>query len=416
MSYKLEGKDIVISGFEEGIADDPYKGLGDMRNINNASIPGEASVALATSQSSSAAASGNVASADAGSDVVTYASVTGSLFNGRAVVFTGASLPAGITAATTYYMGAVSGSTSKLYTKPDLGVANLVNITGDGTGTFASVNMGKVTYFITETLNYIQTTVPNSNNYYCIDSNGRVWYYNTNISANSLTQNVWLFLGSNLATSGGVGQGLAAWNNYLLLFRNSAIDYIQTYSGGTFTLLSNAWQQNWTPDGANGLNTSTGTYSHQTLVGIDGILYYCDGFYLGSLKLVSPGTAFDPTNAATYVWSRQALALPTNETTQSLAELGTNLLIGCASNNIYQWDKVSTSFILGQTLRLPESNTVRMVTANSNTYILAGNRGNIYITNGVQAQVFKKVPDYLSGTVEPYFAWGGLAFARKTLF
>ena len=36
--------DIVISGFEQGIGDDPYTGISDIRNINLISIPKEASV------------------------------------------------------------------------------------------------------------------------------------------------------------------------------------------------------------------------------------------------------------------------------------------------------------------------------------------------------------------------------------
>jgi len=44
MAYKLEGKDIVINGWEQGIAETPYNGIADMRNIDIISFPGEAMV------------------------------------------------------------------------------------------------------------------------------------------------------------------------------------------------------------------------------------------------------------------------------------------------------------------------------------------------------------------------------------
>jgi hypothetical protein len=57
-----------------------------------------------------------------------------------------------------------------------------------------------------------------------------------------------------------------------------------------------------------------------------------------------------------------------------------------------------------------------MVTINTNTYIFAGNRGRIFVTNGSQAQLFKKMPDHISGTVEPYYTWGGATFNRNQLY
>lgn len=52
MSYRIEktdiSTDIVISGWEEGIQDDPYKGIFDMRNCDVVTIPGEVSVGLST--------------------------------------------------------------------------------------------------------------------------------------------------------------------------------------------------------------------------------------------------------------------------------------------------------------------------------------------------------------------------------
>ena len=51
-----------------------------------------------------------------------------------------------------------------------------------------------------------------------------------------------------------------------------------------------------------------------------------------------------------------------------------------------------------------------------NAYLFAGNRGRIYITNGSQAQLYKKVPDHLSNTIEPYFTWGGATSQKNQLY
>lgn len=45
MSYTIENKDIVISGWENGISNNPYVGISDMRCVDPVTIPGEVSVA-----------------------------------------------------------------------------------------------------------------------------------------------------------------------------------------------------------------------------------------------------------------------------------------------------------------------------------------------------------------------------------
>jgi hypothetical protein len=57
-----------------------------------------------------------------------------------------------------------------------------------------------------------------------------------------------------------------------------------------------------------------------------------------------------------------------------------------------------------------------MITVNTNTYLFAGNRGRIYVTNGSQAELFKKIPDHLSGTVEPYYIWGAIGYSQNQLY
>lgn len=400
MAYRQDKKtsEIVINGWEAGIADDPYSGISDIRNMNLISVPKEASVNFATSKNSYATVSGSISSVDTGNDTITVN--TGVLENGMSLIFTGASLPTGVTAATIYWIGNVtSGVTFKLYTNQ--GLTALVDITATGTGTFATLNPTKF-------LNW--TYDNNLNYYYAVDSTGYVWGTNA-----TTTSGCWTFTGNTTITNAS-GQGLVYYstNNstgYLFVFRNKRIDY--ALSSNSLT-----WTYGWDPasgaSGADALNTGAGyTGSHQAMVGQDNGFYWCDGSYIGSVLGIS-GSTFNPTNTATYTYAKQALAIPFIDTAQCLAELGTNLLIGGAKNQIYPWDRVSTSFTYP--LLIAENNVKAMVTVNTNTFIFVGNRGRIWITNGTQAQLYKKMPDHLSGTVEPYFTWGGACSIKNQLY
>ncbi len=404
MSYKIEGKDIVISGFEEGIADDPYQGISDMRNVNNSSIPTEASVALATVQSTYSSVSGSVASADAGTDIVTFSGLTGSLGNYKAVVFAGGSLPSGIVAGTIYYLGNVSGLTAKLYTAGDLRIGSLINIGGTGTGTFTSIVMAPVTYFATAT--FRGTGLP-LYEYFAVDTSGRVWVYYT-------TASTWVYL-RNTTLTGAYGNGLGVYHGYLFSWRAASLDYIPLAD----YFDSSTWVYGWfPPTGSGGIPISNlglpdSPFSHETFIGTDDAMYSCDATYLQSF-IEAAGEVFDPTDPTTYVWSQKALAAPTFDTFQSLSELGINLMVGGASNYIYPWNRISTSFTYP--IYVPEAFIKKMVTVNTTTYIFAGRRGRIYITNGSQAQLFKKVPDHISGTVEPYYSWGGVAADKDNVY
>ena len=118
--------------------------------------------------------------------------------------------------------------------------------------------------------------------------------------------------------------------------------------------------------------------------------------------------------AATYVWTPQALTLPFNEVSQSMAELGNLVVVGCRSNVVYQWDQVAPQ--AAGFVYLPENNVVNIITVNNMGYAFAGSRGNIYVTNGSTASLAMKVPDYTSGLVEPYFVWGGAMFLRGRVY
>ncbi|HXC03723.1 MAG TPA: hypothetical protein VNZ86_03175, partial [Bacteroidia bacterium] len=337
------------------------------------------------------------------------------LENNDAISFSGGSLPSGIVAGTVYWIGNLSGNTFEIYS--DFAVSSVVTLSGSGTGTFSTFSVGTPG---------ISPAIPNGptyfayattqNSYWCVDGVGQVWT-NQRVTA---TGN-WVYTGNKLDpfSQGGNanGNGLGYYESstqvgYIFVFRNGGIDYTPTATV--------SWNYGWNPASAsnntssNYLNTPVGTNNpHYTLVGQDNVFYYCDSNFLGSW-FEKPGQTFSPTSGATYTFAKQALELPVQDNANCLAELGVNLLVGGQRNAVYPWDRTSTSFTYP--ILLAENYIQKMVTVNTNTYIFVGNRGRIYITNSSQAQLFMKIPDHISGTVEPYFQWGGVASSKNQLY
>lgn len=388
MSYHQEGDEIVIDGFDKGIGDSPYGGLTDMRNVNIISVPGEASVAFATTQQSFSSASGTF-TVDTGTEIVTF---SGGVLqaNTAFTVTTSSALPSPLVVNTTYYT-LTTGNAVQISLTPGGAAINLAT-TGTGTQSYSTINMGQPAYGCSESVS--STSV----NYYVIDTNGRAW-------GNILGAQTWVYL-NNTTLTGANGNGIVAWHGYLFVFRSGNIDYISTTN-----ILSNNWTYGWKSN----LGSTASNTIHDAFIGWqDDHVYICSGQYIDQFFQTSSATPFDPTNAATYTWTPKSLTLPYTEVSQCLTMLGSNLMIGGVRNLIYPWDRFSTGF--GTPIALAENNIAKLVTVNTNTYALVGNRGRIYITNGSQGQLFKKLPDHLSGTVEPRYTWGGLGSQRNQLY
>lgn len=414
MAYHQEGSELVIDGFEKGIADNPFAGLSDIRNANLISTPGECAVNFSTSKISyPIITNATVTNTSASADTVDISGGP-TLEGGMAVTFSVRSSAWGITLNTVYWVkDIVAGTTFKLYT--DRNLSSLVDITADGgTGTFSTVNMGSLTYAATNTLN--PSTIYN----YAVDANGRVW----GNDVTTLTNQYWTYTG-NTTLSNANGNGLVWYQasngayaiglGWLFVFRNGCIDYAPTAN-----LNSTSWVYGWKPsDGSTGntatvMNTPLGTNNpHAALVGQDNAVYFTDANFLGSFFEIT-AKAFTPTDTTTYSYAKQALQLPFSEIAQCLSELGTNLLTGGRRNLIYPWNRVATSFSFP--IFLPEINVQKMVTVNTNTFIFMGTRGRIYVTNGTNAQLYAKIPDHISGTVDPIFTWGAAGYHKNQLY
>lgn len=422
MAYHLDPNgDIVIDGFENGVGDSPYSGLSDIRNINISSIPGEASVNFQTISKTPAIVTGTVvAGFQSGATGISYTGGVG-LENGMAIVFSNLSNTGlGITNNTPYWivnLGIGGSGLTGLASNYEL--TSIITISGTSlTGTFASYNMSTPKYIVKQGnwVNYNTTNVI----YFMIDSAGLVWS-----NKNPTTSGAWTYTG-NTTLTGANGNGLVYYQTsdttigYVFAFRGAVIDYFKVTNPNSSTpsAYSISWTYGWNPNTGTtaqttGLKSAAGSgNSHEAWVMPDNRVYFCDASNVGKF-FETTGTIFDPANTATYTYTTYPL-LPLNDVAQCIAPSGTNILIGGGNNVVYSWNRTAT--LINFSYLIAESNIVKMITVNTNTYIFTGNRGRIYVTNGAQAQLFKKVPDHLSNTVEPYYAWGGVCVLKNRIY
>lgn len=404
MAYRIEGKDIVISGFEDGIASDPYTGIADMRNANIVSVPGEASVNFKTAAMTIPPTVSAVAwTAVGATNVFTVASTTG-WYNGMAITVDSSS-GGSVATGRVYWVGDLSGVTFKLYKNPSLPVGQLLDVTADSNGTLSSYTLGKP---IDKTIAWDPSSVTYRYEF-ILDDNGRVWWIQ---NTGGTPTNALVYLGNDTLT-GTTGRAICVYLNYLIVFRSSTQDALSLGSiEGDVDLDaafgSGGWLYGW-----NSVSGSTLT-PRPVLVATDNAMYYANGAArLGSI-IQNAGSTFNPNTAATYTENTTALAIPEDDNVTAISQLGVNLLIGGEQQFVYPWDRISTSF--SYPLILPENYTTRIVGTNSNAYIFAGNRGRIYVTNGTNIDLWKKIPDYITGVVEPYIAWGDAQYWRNQIY
>jgi hypothetical protein len=240
---------------------------------------------------------------------------------------------------------------------------------------------------------------------FILDDNGRVWWVQN--TGGVITNNL-IYLGNDTLT-GTTGRAISVFGNYIIVFRTSTTDYLQVQNieNGTDLDSGSGWIYGWE-------SVSSVTQNPRaTIVGTDQALYYGNSGRLGSI-LTTAGSTFIPSDTATYTKNVSALDIPPGDDVISIGQLGTNLLVGGRQNYIYPWDRISTSFYYP--LVCSENYISKIITSNSTAYIFAGNRGRIYQTNGSNIEIFKKVPDSITGEVEPYFSWGDAIYWKNQLY
>jgi len=399
MSYRIENKDIVIDGWENGIADSPHLGIANMRSVN-LDTPGEVAVNFKTTAMTIPPTVSAVAFTAVGAtDVLTVASTSG-WYNGMAVTLPSVGAT-GLSNSRVYWVGDLSGLTFKLYKTPNRAVTALDDVTGDGSGTLTSYTLGAPIDKATENNNG-----PGNNLSVILDDNGRLWWVETD--ATGAKTGALIYLGNDTLT-GTTGRAVTMFKNYIIVFRTSTVDALITTAIANSVDLDggSGWTYGW-----ESISTSDET-PRPVLVGQDDVMYYDNSTRIGSIN-ENAGSSFDPTSGATYTENTTALDLPNGKEVSSLGELGTDLLVGTVTNKIYPWDRVSPSFNIP--LDVPELRTSKIISVNNIAYIFAGLRGRIYRTSGSSVELWKKIPDHITGKFSPYFTWKDVEVSRGKLF
>lgn len=241
-------------------------------------------------------------------------------------------------------------------------------------------------------------------NFYALDSAGVVYKSSTGSS--------WSVVSGNTTTSA-AGNGLVIWKSYLLVMRNAFIDVMK--------ISDESWTNGWQA-------LTTDSEWHMAIVGQDDIVYIGNSRYIASLS-ENTGQTFAPGTAATYTYTAQALDLPAQYRVKCLAELGVNLMIGTLSGDadytgntadIFPWDRVSTSFNIP--IRIAERGVHQLLNHENLLYITAGITGNIYISNGSNTQLLRKLPDSIInlssslGTFITYFPGAIMSYNGRVYF
>jgi len=401
MSWRLEktsqGQDLVLDGWENGIAPSPHKGVGNLQNINISSIPGEAFVNYdRVAQIEQEPIAGGTLAGSSNTQVTytgTPALIPGTWINISASTISGLS--------TGYYFILDQGSGSFRRTlSATFNGAGVSGMGSSGSATFSTYNAMTGAPAVDWTSELTTTKV---NRYYIMLNGGATLtrYTASNYQSGYTTWSLIDKPGNTRPSDG--NPSIVAYKGYLLSF----VDGKSYYKALTAAGLGGAWNL-WQTSALYQSNVP-----HISILTRQGnVVYFCNGTSIGSV-FENPGSTFDPTSAATFTRNLDALLLYTYEIAKCLAEIGDNLVIGALTNNLYIWDKLSPFFAL---LPLPEGNVVQAVTVNNMVYLFAGNKGNIYVTNGNTASAVLTISDYVTGETEPYYSWGGVMYLRGRIF
>lgn len=169
------------------------------------------------------------------------------------------------------------------------------------------------------------------------------------------------------------------------------------------------------------LFTLTSPVNHMALVAINDVLYFCNGNTIGSISVPPSNTAavFKVSDFATQYVNFSALTLRGTDRAVWLAELNQDLLVA-VKDYIYAWDK-TTTLVNGFPTQVFTATPIneqpsRMINVLNKIYIFAGQKGNIYVSNGYSVSLFKKIPDSFLGVIDPYWVIGGMMFHRNKLW
>lgn len=298
MSYRYEKEtgDLIISGFDQGIAVSPHKGISNLQSVNIATESNEVMNSFGRVQQSVTPFTGVTINANNSTTVVVLGAPI--LFVVGSVIRITASTITNLTSGNSYYVFSASGvlgnqniSFTETYNGTQKGS---LGVTGTATG--ASFNLNIPIAKAKE--NYFDGTAQ-SYRYYIIDNKGQVWVQDT--SASSWSQANWtpVELNTNLPT-GAFSWGIGVYQGYLHIFSLNSI-YVKETS-----LLGITWKQTNLV-----LNSQNLTQGHYVLTGHQSAMNYTDSNFVGQIQgdSTTTGNFINTWSYATYTVSASVVTI-----------------------------------------------------------------------------------------------------------
>lgn len=424
---------ITFSGWEQGIAPSPYKGVGDIKGANISSITGEVSVAYNRARQDNVPVSAGTFTTS-GTHVFAYSATN--LTNGTWIQCTATTGTTGLTVGNYYFCVVnVAGSSYKLYS--DMGVTQITGDSGSGTVTFSTLNMGIAMDYAVE-----QSASGSTYRYYIIDQNGIIWANGTTASiatsfiAGGITSSTtWQAITPYGSSTNAVDTFNSNAGSIQIMYATNSNNKIQASYLMIFTLgqikqgtNSSGWPSvSGTPFAVwQSLNYSDAS-SHKSILGNDQVIYFCDGPGIGIIQQKT-GQQFNPATPSTYNYVNANYLMAPTDTATRIAMIpsgnGLSIVVGGQQNNLYVYPSYQNSTASGAApttlLWMPESNTQFLLATNNYILVFPGSKGNIYLTNGSSVVPIMTVPDYIAGSAnfvqDPYFVWGGAMYLRGRVF
>lgn len=406
----LQGKsELVIDGWEKGIADSPYQGIASLKNLNIKYYPGVAYVNYKMQ-----AATINSGVWFAGTHSTNVSGNTGWYFTAP----TSTTIAAQFTAWTQSPAGIVYliDSSGNILKQAGVGSSTFLNLTGNPAG---GAGQG-ISFWRNYLIVFRESSID-----YCGDGTGDAGVVAANWNTSALfpiVTTATLGLTGTPAKDSTSATLSSAWTLPTGTYQatatltggppNTQIIYVALTKGATTITWPSPglWLASAGASFTNVKAISSG--SHPNFISSnDNYLYYGNNNFLGALA-VPAGQTFNPLVATSFTINYAALGLPDYESISWISELRTSLLIG-GQRKIYPWDRISTSWETPVPVIEPVKKIVNIM---NNIYIFAGNKGNLYFSNGYAISLKKKIPDSFFGKIDPQITIGGYMQHRNKLY
>ena len=283
MSYSINKKgEIIVSGWDAGIAQSPHKGIANMQAVNISTETGEVMCSYSRVQQSQTSMSGTFTQIDSSTVQVSNPSPSNAILTLGMWVTVSASTIANLSNGDYYVASGNFGGNLRYNLKSAFTSNNdYINSFGSGTASFSTTIFDMASPIASATENYFDANNTAQFRYYILDSNGRLWVQDTSpLSVSNITKPLWFLPKNTTITSYGSGAGITNVSGLAILN-----GWVHVFGGNGIFVKSTVqlWKEFVVFSAGSTMGLPNNTLPHTAFVGHQGKLYYCDDTYLGSI-------------------------------------------------------------------------------------------------------------------------------------